>query len=553
MSTTIDRRRFLTVLGGATAGLAATGRLAAPSAAHAANDPGPFGLGVASGDPGPESVVLWTRLGPEPRTAPVDVRLGARRRRALPQAAARAAPSSPAPRTRTPSTSRSDRPAAGPLVLVPLHRARARPAASAARARCRAGREPSRCASPSPPARPGSAAPYPAYRDMAEQDARPRPAPRRLHLRDRERLAGGVPPAARAVQDLARAARRACALPVHRHLGRPRGAEQLRGRDRGRRRRRPPVPRAARERLPGLLRAPAAAPRRDARRARRAALPPASRWGRLAEFSVLDGRQYRSDQPCGDPFIGPVCGEEDDPDAHDARPDQERWLLDGLRALEGALERARPADDHGPVRLRPRPGRVARARRLGRLPRRARADPRRRFARAATSATRSCSPATGTPTGSTTSTSTARTVATEFAGTSISSGCGWDATVRLGLRRQPAGEASTRAPTAATCCCDRRPPSEWRTDLRIVTDAARRRVAGLHAGRVRGRRRAARRAAARRRHRDRARASRGRRRRAAAQRAGRGARRAPGRARGRPADRRRRRRERVRAARAATR
>ena len=74
MSPAIDRRRFLTVLGGATAGLAVTGRLASPSAAHAAPDPGPFGLGVASGDPLHDSVVLWTRLGPDPRTAPVAIR-----------------------------------------------------------------------------------------------------------------------------------------------------------------------------------------------------------------------------------------------------------------------------------------------------------------------------------------------------------------------------------------------------------------------------------------------------------------------------------------------
>src|SRR3990170_4335903 len=64
------RRSFLTVTGAAAA-LALTGNL--PEVGQAlAGAPGqvarrdPFPLGVASGDPLPDAVVIWTRLAPEP-------------------------------------------------------------------------------------------------------------------------------------------------------------------------------------------------------------------------------------------------------------------------------------------------------------------------------------------------------------------------------------------------------------------------------------------------------------------------------------------------------
>jgi len=70
---------------------------------------------------------------------------------------------------------------------------------------------------------------------------------------------------------------------------------------------------------------------------RRAALPdgPDCRlyrripFGRLAEFAVLDTRQYRTDQPCGDGTKAP-CGGELDPNATLLGDRQEKWLLDGL-------------------------------------------------------------------------------------------------------------------------------------------------------------------------------------------------------------------------------
>lgn len=52
-------------------------------------------------------------------------------------------------------------------------------------------------------------------------------------------------------------------------------------------------------------------------------------YGRLAEFNVLDTRQYRSDQVAGD-FIKPPHPGQSDPDRTLTSDEQERWLLDGL-------------------------------------------------------------------------------------------------------------------------------------------------------------------------------------------------------------------------------
>lgn len=54
-------------------------------------------------------------------------------------------------------------------------------------------------------------------------------------------------------------------------------------------------------------------------------------YGALAEFSVLDTRQYRSDQPCGD-GVNVRCPAAVDPATTLLGPAQERWLLQGLDA-----------------------------------------------------------------------------------------------------------------------------------------------------------------------------------------------------------------------------
>ncbi len=55
------------------------------------------------------------------------------------------------------------------------------------------------------------------------------------------------------------------------------------------------------------------------------------RFGDLAEFSVLDTRQYRSDQAAGDGTKPPNPGSQD-PARTITGDEQERWLLDGLGA-----------------------------------------------------------------------------------------------------------------------------------------------------------------------------------------------------------------------------
>jgi len=49
-------------------------------------------------------------------------------------------------------------------------------------------------------------------------------------------------------------------------------------------------------------------------------------WGSLAEFAILDTRQYRTDQPCGNGIKAP-CGEELGAEATLTGAEQEAWLL----------------------------------------------------------------------------------------------------------------------------------------------------------------------------------------------------------------------------------
>lgn len=63
-----DRRRFLAA-GAAALGAAASAQLWLPTAARAAETSlpdGVFSLGISSGDPLPDGIVLWTRLAPDP-------------------------------------------------------------------------------------------------------------------------------------------------------------------------------------------------------------------------------------------------------------------------------------------------------------------------------------------------------------------------------------------------------------------------------------------------------------------------------------------------------
>ena len=53
-------------------------------------------------------------------------------------------------------------------------------------------------------------------------------------------------------------------------------------------------------------------------------------WGDLAQFSVLDTRQYRTDQPCGDGFTA-LCADALSESQTMTGPEQERWLKEGMR------------------------------------------------------------------------------------------------------------------------------------------------------------------------------------------------------------------------------
>ncbi|WP_158884841.1 alkaline phosphatase D family protein [Amycolatopsis anabasis] len=60
------------------------------------------------------------------------------------------------------------------------------------------------------------------------------------------------------------------------------------------------------------------------------------RWGRLATFHLLDTRQYRDDQACGDGWK--YCPEAGDPARSLPGTAQENWLLDGLGQRNGTWD-----------------------------------------------------------------------------------------------------------------------------------------------------------------------------------------------------------------------
>jgi alkaline phosphatase D len=61
-------------------------------------------------------------------------------------------------------------------------------------------------------------------------------------------------------------------------------------------------------------------------------------WGALARFWVLDTRQYRSDQPCGDGTQPVPCGEWADPSRTMLGRSQERWLTNGLEGSRASWQ-----------------------------------------------------------------------------------------------------------------------------------------------------------------------------------------------------------------------
>ena len=57
------------------------------------------------------------------------------------------------------------------------------------------------------------------------------------------------------------------------------------------------------------------------------------RYGRLLDIAVLDTRSFRTDQPCGD-GVKPICAAQQDPAAQMIGPAQQNWLANGLGRSE---------------------------------------------------------------------------------------------------------------------------------------------------------------------------------------------------------------------------
>ena len=83
------------------------------------------------------------------------------------------------------------------------------------------------------------------------------------------------------------------------------------------------------------------------------------RFGDLLEVNVLDTRQYRSDQPCGDGITN--CEGRFDPNQTMTGAEQERWLLDGLRASTSKWNVLAQQCIFAEGDLNPLPGSVGRA------------------------------------------------------------------------------------------------------------------------------------------------------------------------------------------------
>ena len=199
---------------------------------------------------------------------------------------------------------------------------------------------------------------YTAYRHMAAEELADRLSPRRLHLRRVRRDstspparraraddAAGLPQPLRAVQVRPRPAGGARCVSVDRHLGRSRGrrtttpAPSRKRDDSGR-----AVPGAPGRRLPGLLRAHAAATRTRCRTARTPgciATSPAATWRRSSCSTRASTAPINR---AATTRRGPAtaCSIRS---ATMLGAAQERWLFDGLHRSQREVERAAAAGD----------------------------------------------------------------------------------------------------------------------------------------------------------------------------------------------------------------
>ncbi|MFG1706232.1 alkaline phosphatase D family protein [Nonomuraea sp. M3C6] len=475
---TLHRRGFLALAGGAL-GVLAVGQIAQPAMAHADDvDAVPFTLGVASGDPDHHSVVLWTRLVADPLNAetggmpaePVEVLWEVARDDAFRHVVRRGSVTAVPESVHTVHVVVDD--------LAPdrwyWYRFKAGDTYS------RTGRTRTM-----PP--PGAKAdhmrfafvscqswaggPYPAYRDLAEQDV-----DFVLHLGDYiyETANGGLTEFRRlhALYKTSPHLRAAHArfpffLTWDDHEVQNNYAGDIQG---GAGDGRPFLERRANgyqayyEHLPMR---PAQQPHGpDALMYRR------FDFGRLAEFSILDTRQYRSDQPCGDGRKAP-CAETADPARTMTGPEQEQWLLSGLGRSKARWNVVAQQTIMAQFDYDLGPGKIvnldewdgypaARSRILDFIAERRPSNPVVLSGDWHTHWVNDLKTDFDDP--------NSETVATEFAGTSISSGAGWDADVRAGLAANPHVKFYNGTYRGYVICDVT--PERWRSDLRIVLAAA---------------------------------------------------------------------------------
>ncbi|RCK69041.1 hypothetical protein DT076_11805 [Desertihabitans brevis] len=482
-SPAIDRRRFLTLSAGvAVAGLTARELLAATEAAAATADldPAPFTLGVASGDPAADSVVLWTRVVPDPFAEDggmpdraVDVHWEIARDEALRSGRRTGVVRTDAASAHTVHVTVDGlRPDSwywyrftvtldGTPVSSRIGRTRTLP---------RPGERVPRLRFAFASCQSWVGGPYPAWRDLAEQDL-----DLVVHLGDYiyETQLGTLAEFRRlhalykTSPDLREAhARFPFVTTWDDHEVQNNYADEVPGAAGDGRPfldRRANAYQAYFEHLP--LRATSEPDGPDLLLYRR------FDFGRLARFSVLDTRQYRTDQPCGDGRRVP-CAEVSDPAATMTGPEQERWLLDNLSSSPATWNviaqqtiMAQFDYDLGPqkvVNLDQWDGYpAARSRILGHLAQHAVRNPVVISGDWHTAWVNDLLADFDDP--------SSPVLATEFVGTSISSGAGWDADVQLGLPANPHVRFYEGSYRGYVMC--EVTPGRWRSTYRIVLDA----------------------------------------------------------------------------------
>ncbi|WP_129663671.1 alkaline phosphatase D family protein, partial [Phytoactinopolyspora endophytica] len=468
----LDRRRFLKLTGGAAVTALAVQTLWREAATADELDPAPFTLGVASGDPDHTSVVLWTRLAPDPgngggmpdRDVPVrwEVALDENFRHVMRRGEA----------TARPGDAHSVHAIADRLAPNRWYWYRF----EAEGVRSRVGRTRTL---PTPGSNPDTlrfavascqnwvGGPYPAYRDMAEHDL-----DLVLHLGDYiyETQNGSLDEFRRlhslykTSPDLREAHARFPFVTTwddHEVLNNwsrddDRSPDGLPFTDR-----RANGFQAYYEHLP--MRTMPDGPDYPIYRG--------FRWGRLAEFSVLDTRQYRDDQACGDGMNKPPCDDVYDEDRTMTGPEQERWLIDRLRESKArwnvlAQQTILASFDYdvGPglaYNLDQWDGYpAARQRLLDAIVEHEPSNPVVLSGDWHSHWVNDILADFSDP--------SSAVLASEFVGTSISSGIGWDDAVRQGLPANPHVKFYNGSYRGYVHC--EVTPERWQTTLRIVTD-----------------------------------------------------------------------------------